>query len=582
MIDKDLLAYCGHTKRYVWYTVGLQVLRLLAGIGFSFLAAYTLNSFFTGNAQHVFFLIAGAVLIIVIKQAAIRAAARMETKVVKEVKIRLREAVYKKIIEQGAAYQEKHSTQEIIHLAVTGIEQLEHYFGGYAAQIYYSFISAGILFFMLFPFNAKAAGILLVTALVIPLFLMLIMRMVRNVQRNYWKKYSDVGDLFLDSLQGLTTLKIFQADYKRSRDMSVKAEQFRKQTMRLLAMQLNTITIIDWIAYGGTAGMIVLSIYQFAALQIGLFNVILVILLAAEFFVPMRSLTSLFHVAMTGAAAAENTRQFLNEPSIRTYGNEVYPCGGSIKFDELSYQYPDGTTALTAVSMQFEPKKMTAVAGPSGCGKSTIGRLICGQLSAPHSLYYNTYAQPDFKPGELSSHIAYIGHDGHIFEGSLRNNLLMGRTDIADPALFDVMETLQLTGFLQENQGLDTILLSQGKNISGGQAQRISLARALLGDYDVFIFDEAASNIDIESEQIILQIIQDIARTKTVVYISHRMDTICHADFIYVLKDGTVAEQGNHNALVQKSGLYKTLYDEQIDLTNFRTRHLKEQLDEKK
>ena len=576
MIEKSLFEFCGNTKKYIVQAVLINCLKLLANIGFSVMFASVMSYLITG--EKIFdFTVVGLVIVIsfVLRQVCTRWAAKKNHMVVHEVKHSLRTAIYRKVLSMGTLYQEKLTSQEIVHLAVEGVEQLEAYFGSYLTQFYYSFASTFILFLVIFPINTRVAIVMLVLSPLIPLFLLLILKIVKNVQKKYWSKYADVGNLFLDSLQGLTTLKVFKADEHRADELDEMSQGFRKQTMRVLSMQLNSIMIIDWIAYGGAAAGVIVGLNEFYAGNIGVYQMTLIMLLIADFFVPMRLLTSFFHIAMTGVTASEKMLEFLNEPSDVEYGKKIYEENTSINLREMTYAYGDGTVALKDINMEFEPGKMTALVGPSGCGKSTLASIVAGEYLQPkNAVYYGSLEAYDLSKGEIAKNIIRITHDGHIFSGTVRSNLLLGNPDASDERLIEVLDMVSLWDVFSRMDGLDTEVLSQGKNLSGGQAQRLSLARALLYDTQVYIFDEATSSIDIESENIIIDIIEKISKVKTVIYISHRLRSVMNADKIYVMEDGKLVDQGRHQELIDRKGLYAHLFEQQEELESYMAKSL--------
>lgn len=576
MVEKELFQFCGNTKRYIIEAVLINCIRLGANILFSFMFASVLAYFIIGT--HVFdpkLAYALIALSLIVRQVCVRAVTRKNNLVVYEVKQNLRKAIYSKVLSLGSLYQEKMTTQEIVHLGVEGVEQLENYFGSYLTQFYYSFISTFVLFLVIAPINIKIAVVLLVLAPIIPLFLLLILKIVKNVQKKYWSKYADVGNLFLDSLQGLTTLKVFRADEARGQELDEMSEGFRKETMRVLSMQLNSIMIIDWIAYGGAVAGIIVALNEFVALNINVYQIILVLLLIADFFVPMRTLTSLFHVAMTGVTASEKMLDFLNEDTNIETGSHSFEKNSPISVRAMNYYYPDGTHALRDINMNFEPGSLTALVGPSGCGKSTLACLLAGEYRHPdQSIYYGSHESRDLAKGEISKNVIRVTHDGHIFQGTVRSNLYLGNSQASDQDYIEVLKIVNLWDLFSGMEGLDTPILAQGKNLSGGQAQRLSLARALLHDAEVYIFDEATSNIDIESEQVIIDIIEEISKRKTVIYISHRLASIVNADKIYVMKKGQLVEEGKHDDLMAAKGQYESLFSQQEELESYRSTSL--------
>ena len=387
----------------------------------------------------------------------------------------------------------------------------------------------------------------------------------------YWSKYADVGNLFLDSLQGMTTLKVFRADEQRAKEIDDMAEGFRKETMRVLSMQLNSIMIIDWMAYGGAVLAIIIALFEYKAGNLNIYQIILILMLIADYFVPMRLLTSYFHIAMTGVSASEKMLEFLNRESKVNYGSESYISNSDIVVDNMNYHYPDGTHALKDLNMKFEDASFTAIVGESGCGKSTLASLISAEYLAPQkSIFYGKNDLYMMRKGEINKNVIRITHDGHIFSGTVRENLAIGKIDASDEEMIDVLKKVSLWETFKAMDGLDSEILSQGKNLSGGQAQRLSLARALLHDAQVYIFDEATSNIDVESEEIIIDIIEELSNKKTVIYISHRLASSKNADRIYVLNKGQLVETGKHDELMKLNGIYMSLFTQQESLEKYR------------
>lgn len=571
MVKKQLFHFCGETKKYIQQSVMLSSYRLLAGIAFSYLFAKMLTDILEKKGKMqlgmILLVLAG---IVFVKQWCMRKVANKLGFLVSEVKENLRKAIYQKVLRLGLSYQEMFQTQEVIHLAVDGVEQLENYFGGYLTQFYYCFVSSIILFCVLAPWNREVAFILFVMACLIPLSLQGLLSLVKNVQKKYWLKYASVGSLFLDSLQGLTTLKVYGADARREEEISELSEGFRIETMKVLKMQLSSIALINWIVYGGTVAAIIVATLSYARGELSLFGLLFIFMIAPEFFIPMRSLTALFHVAMTGVAAAENMMLFLEKEEKQRFGKEKYPRGSAIQVKHLVHDYADGTRALHGLEMRLEEKQLTAIVGQSGCGKSTFAALLAGEILAEDgSIWIGDTDINTLKPGELTQHILRITHDGHIFAGTVRDNLSIGSTDATEEMMKIALEKVGMWDFLQGEEGLDTLLLSQGKNVSGGQAQRLCLARALLHNAEIYIFDEANSNVDIESEEIILSLIHELAKEKTVIYISHRLPSVRQADKIYVMSKGEVIQEGKHEDLYLLEGQYRTMYREQEELECF-------------
>lgn len=570
MIDKRLYNFSGNIKKYISITTFLSCVKLIANIFFYFIFAFLLvsliNKDFSFSYSHI---IISILIIVFVRQFSTIKVAHMLGNLVVDVKRNLRKLILEKTLKLGLAYSQLFKTQELIHLSVDNIEQLEVYFGGFLTQFYYCIVSSFILFFSIAYFNLKIAFILLGFSLAIPLSLYIILDKVKKIQKKYFAKYMNVGTLFLDSLQGLTILKIYGTDEKREEEIAKMSEEFRIETMRVLKMQLLSIAAINWIIYAGTILAIVTSIKLFLNGSLGLFPMLFIFMLAPEFFIPMRTLTSLFHVAMTGVSAAENIISFVDSPERNNNGNKEFKNENKIKVSKLNFSYPDGTQSLKDIDMSFKKGNLTAVVGHSGCGKSTLVSVLAGELkSKKNEIFIDNVDIQNIKIEDKIKNILKITHDSHIFSGTVRENLTVANENLSDETMIEVLKKVKLWGVLS----LDTILESQGKNLSGGQAQRVALARALLYDASVYIFDEATSNIDIESEEIILNIIYSLSKEKTVIYISHRLPAIKNADCIYVMDKGKVIENGKHDELYAKKELYYNMYKHQEELETYLTK----------
>lgn len=570
MIDKRLYNFSGNIKKYISITTFLSCVKLIANIFFYFIFAFLLvsliNKDFSFSYSHI---IISILIIVFVRQFSTIKVAHMLGNLVVDVKRNLRKLILEKTLKLGLAYSQLFKTQELIHLSVDNIEQLEVYFGGFLTQFYYCIVSSFILFFSIAYFNLKIAFILLGFSLAIPLSLYIILDKVKKIQKKYFAKYMNVGTLFLDSLQGLTILKIYGTDEKREKEIAKMSEEFRIETMRVLKMQLLSIAAINWIIYAGTILAIVTSVKLLLNGSLGLFPMLFIFMLAPEFFIPMRTLTSLFHVAMTGVSAAENIISFVDSPERNNNGNKEFKNENEIKVSKLNFSYPDGTQSLKDIDMSFKKGNLTAVVGHSGCGKSTLVSVLAGELkSKKNEIFIDNVDIQNIKIEDKIKNILKITHDSHIFSGTVRENLTMANENLSEETMIEVLKKVKLWGVLS----LDTILESQGKNLSGGQAQRVALARALLYDASVYIFDEATSNIDIESEEIILNIIYSLSKEKTVIYISHRLPAIKNADCIYVMDKGKVIENGKHDELYAKKELYYNMYKHQEELETYLTK----------
>ena len=574
MIDKRLYNFSGNIKKYISITTFLSCVKLIANIFFYFIFAFLLVSLINKDFSFSYSYIIISILIIVfVRQFSTIKISHMLGNLVVDVKRNLRKIIFEKTLKLGLAYSQLFKTQELIHLSIDNVEQLEVYFGGFLTQFYYCIVSSFILFFSIAYFNLKIAFILLGFSLAIPLSLYIILNKVKKIQKKYFAKYMNVGTLFLDSLQGLTTLKIYGTDEKREEEIAKMSEEFRIETMRVLKIQLLSIALINWIIYAGTILAIVTSVKLFLNGSLGLFPMLFIFMLAPEFFIPMRTLTSLFHVAMTGVSAAENIISFVDSPERNNNGNKEFKNENEIKVSKLNFSYPDGTQSLKDIDMSFKKGNLTAVVGHSGCGKSTLVSVLSGELkSKENEIFVDDIDIQNIKIEDKIKNILKITHDSHIFSGTVRENLSMANENLSDETMIEVLKKVKLWDIFLKNKGLDTSLESQGKNLSGGQVQRVALARALLYDASVYIFDEATSNIDIESEEIILNIIYSLSKEKTVIYISHRLPAIKNADCIYVMDKGKIIESGEHIKLYAKKGLYYEMYRHQEELETYLTK----------
>ena len=574
MIDRRLYSFSGNIKKYISITTFLSCVKLVANIFFYFIFAFLLvsliNRDFSFSYSHI---IISILIIVFVRQFSTIKAAHILGNLVVDIKRNLRKLIFEKTLKLGLAYSQLFKTQELIHLSVDNVEQLEVYFGGFLTQFYYCIVSSFILFFSIAYFNLKIAFILLGFSLAIPLSLYIILNKVKKIQKKYFAKYMNVGTLFLDSLQGLTTLKIYGTDEKREEEIAKMSEEFRIETMRVLKMQLLSIAVINWIIYAGTILAIVTSVKLFLNGSLSLFPMLFIFMLAPEFFIPMRTLTSLFHVAMTGVSAAENIISFVDSPERNNNGNKDFKNENEIKVSKLNFSYPDGSQSLKDIDMTFKKGNLTAVVGHSGCGKSTLVSVLSGELkSKENEIFVDDIDIQNIKIEDKIKNILKITHDSHIFSGTVRENLTMANENLSDEAMIEVLKKVKLWVIFSKNKGLDTSLESQGKNLSGGQAQRVALARALLYNASVYIFDEATSNIDIESEEIILNIIYSLSKEKTVIYISHRLPAIKNADCIYVMDKGKVIESGKHDELYSRKELYYNMYKHQEELETYLTK----------
>ena len=403
---------------------------------------------------------------------------------------------------------------------------------------------------------------------------MAVMKIAKKLLSKYWGVYTNLGDSFLENLQGLTTLKIFDLDEEKNKEMNEDAENFRKITMRVLLMQLNSITIMDLVAYGGSAVGILIAISQFRSGIITPGGLLIIILLSAEFFLPMRLLGSLFHVAMNGISASDRIFDLLDieveeKPSLTEEQMKSLE-NIDIKLENVSYSYDKKRTILENINIDIKEKQTVAFVGESGSGKSTITSLLLKIDEVDKgAITFNGINLNDIPFDVLNKKVGFINHNAYIFNTTIRENIKMGKKDATDEEIYAVLKEANLDSFVKKLPNkLDTKVGEGGNLLSGGQKQRLCLARTIIKNPDIYIFDEATSNIDVESEEKIWESIEKISKDKTVIIISHRLLNVKNADTIYMLENGVIAESGNHNELMLKGGVYKNLVDHQNDLEN--------------
>lgn len=487
-----------------------------------------------------------------------------------DVKRILREKIYEKLLRLGMSYREKISTAAVVQMSVEGVEQLEIYFGRYLSQLVYSLLAPITLFVVLCRVDMKSSLILLLCVPLIPLSIVAVQKIAGRLLKKYWGVYTGLGDSFLENLQGLTTLKIYSADKMKAEEMDEEAQHFRKITMKVLTMQLNSTSVMDIIAYGGAAIGMVVALKQFLSGGITAEGTLMICLLASEFFIPLRLLGSFFHIAMNGMAASDNIFDFLDLEEPAEGINEIEGVGEEISIEDIYFQYDESRNILNGISIKLPAGSLTSLVGTSGSGKSTVAGILIGRNRGYlGSIKVQGKELDTIKEKSLMSNITMVSGNSYIFKGTVRDNLLMGNPRAKDEDMNKALKMVNLEAFLDAQKGLDTELLEQGSNLSGGQKQRLALARALLHDSAVYIFDEATSNIDVESEEMIMKVIHQIAGTKTVLLISHRLANVTGSDKIYVLKDGKIDEEGTHDTLMAQNGRYRELYSAQKALEEY-------------
>ena len=572
MINKRLISTVGESRKYIGGNVAFQWISLVSNICAMFSVTAFLQKLFYKSAslQDLAFaaaVVTGAVAVRFLCSLGSGKMGYLSSKAVKRI---LRELIYKKLLRLGSSYNEKVKTSEVVQVAVEGTEQLETYFGAYLPQFFYAMLAPLTLFAVLSFVNYLSAVVLLICVPLIPVAIAAVQTWAKKLLSKYWGQYTTLGDTFLENLQGLTTLKIYKADEFKNEKMNKEAENFRRITMKVLTMQLNSITIMDLIAYGGAALGVVVSVSQFALGKVSLSGCLLIILLSADFFIPMRQLGSFFHIAMNGMAASDKIFRLLDLPEKENRGLQPFPQEYEIKCENVSFSYNEEREILRNISMSFPVGSFTAIAGESGCGKSTVASLLTGKnTNYSGKITVGGVFLSEIDEDALMKNITYVSHNSYLFKGTVYDNLIMGKPDATREEMWTALEKAKLSEFLKGEKGLETAVAEKGSNFSGGQRQRLALARALLHDSPVYIFDEATSNIDVESENDIMEQIQNIAEEKTVILISHRLANTVKADRIYVLRDGEVAESGSHDELIESHGVYEKMWNTQQSLENY-------------
>ncbi len=510
-----------------------------------------------------------AIVLFIIRAVVLKKASQCSYQGASYVKTHLRQKLFEKVLSLKNHYQDYVSTSELVQLSVEGINQLETYFALYLPQLFYSVLAPLTLFVVISFYDFVSAIILFICVPLIPISIVLVQKFAKKLLAKYWGSYTTLGDSFLENLQGLTTLKIYQSDEYKQKQMNQEAENFRRITMRVLIMQLNSISIMDIVAYGGAGLGSYFAISHFYDGSITLFGALLIILLSFEFFIPLRQLGSFFHIAMNGIAASDKIFKVL-DIEVKNNGKETLDDKDiSIEFKNLSFQYNEEREILKDISFDIQPQQFIGIVGKSGSGKSTIAKILMGyHQTYSGSLLVQGKERYMYDDSEFMKHVMYITHDPMIFKGTLRENLdVFNQYD--DEKLWQALKKVCLDEYFLSQDGLSTVLLESGSNLSGGQKQRLNLARALLQESQVYIFDEATSNIDVESEENILSVIHELSKTKTVIMITHRLSTVEACDRILVMENGQLVEQGNHHDLIEQQGQYYTLLKKQSELEVF-------------
>jgi len=573
MIKKRLVRLLSHAKKYILFHVLWQWIALMAQIVSVFSISILLEKVMwkTVEASDI-----GNTLLLLFVAVVLRFLCdRMSTKASYlasvDVKRILREKIYQKLLRLGASYREQISTSEVVQICAEGVEQLEVYFGKYLPQLFYSLLAPLTLFVVLSFVCWKASLVLLICVPLIPLSIVAVQKFAKRLLQKYWGAYTGLGDSFLENLQGLTTLKIYQADEQKAEEMDREAQHFRKITMKVLTMQLNSTSVMDIVAYGGAAVGMIVAVQEFLHGNLSFSGTLTIVLLASEFFIPLRLLGSFFHIAMNGMAASDKIFRLLDLPEGER-GARQLKRGNNLDLAcrDVHFSYEENREILKGISLDIAAGSFVSLVGESGCGKSTIAGLLSGKRKEYQGeITIGGISISEVSEEQLMKAVTVVRHNSYLFKGTVEENLRMAKPDASLEEMEHVLAKANLLSFLQSQQGLDTKLLEKAENLSGGQRQRLALARALLHDTPIYIFDEATSNIDAESEEQIMEVIRELAKTKTVLLISHRLSNVVDSDCIYMLENGEIKEVGTHEELMKKMDCYYHLFKSQKQLEEY-------------
>ena len=556
MLNKRLLELIPKVFTYTAQAVFFQWLSLLCNIAFTISICRFINYCFynkTFNSQILIETLGVTIISILLRALFTKININITYRTSQQAKKILREKIFDKLCKIGISYKNYVSTAEAVQVSVEGIDQLEIYFSQYVPQLFYSIISVITLFILFSIFSIKVAIVFIVCVPIIPLSIVLIQKFAKKLLSKYWNSYTNLGNTFLENIQGLTTLKIYGCDEQKHIEMNRNAELFRKATMKVLIMQLNSISVMDLVAFGGSAIGIIIGILEFKNGNIALLNMLIIILLSAEFFIPLRQLGSFFHIAMNGASAADKIFRILDIEDIENKNNTTTLENYNINFKNVSFSYDGNRTILNNINITLPNKGLFTLVGKSGCGSIKLGNMELSKISE----------------NALMDIVTYIPHNGYIFKGTIEYNLKMGKSNATKNEMLNVLQKVNLLDFVNSENGLKTKVTEQGNNLSGGQRQRLAIARALLHNTPIYIFDESTSNIDLESEEDIMTVIYELAKEKTVIMISHRLANAINSNNIFVINNGTVVENGTHTKLIEQSGYYAELFNKQQNLENF-------------
>lgn len=572
MPKKRLLALVPEARRYMIQKVICHWLSLVAGIVLWFALGRQLQLIREKGTGNGFSSIEPTLLVIVLFCILLRFVfngwiADRGQRAASCVKVKLRSDIYAKIRRLGPSYMDVFPTAELVQLAGEGVEQLESYFGNYIPQFFFAMLAPLTLLLVFLPLSPLTGLVLFLCVPLIPLAIAKVQRFAKKLLSSYWDAYAELGDSFLENLQGLTTLKVYGADARRHEQMNAESERFRKVTMKVLTMQLNSVTIMDFVAYGGSAIGCILTALAYRAGRVNFGQAIAMVMLSAEFFLAMRALGSYFHTAMNGIAASERIFRLLDLPE-KEDGSEL--AGEGISIRHLTFSYDGQKETLSDISLEIPKGSLVSLVGASGCGKSTLAALLSGIRDGYEGDI--RFGQTDLRRASresLRALVTVVPSAAYLFAGSVRESLREGKSDASEAEMIAALRRVALWDFIESQGGLDFQLRERGENLSGGQRQRLALARALLKDSPVYIFDEATSNIDAESEEAIMQAIYGMHGSHTVLLISHRLANVVGSDIIAYLESGHLKELGSHARLMEADAGYAALFRAQESLETF-------------
>ena len=566
MIDKALFKLIGGNKKYIFIAVLLQTIGLVANVAITGSVCYAVY-LLVQDAEAVRFVypLVGAAGSILVRYICSRMVGDVKDKLGRSVKKDLREKVYNKIVKLGVKTTDGMSMAGLTQVSVEGVEQLDLYYSSYLPQFFFAMLAPVILFLICVWIDWRTALVLIACVPLIPMSIVAVSRYAKKIFAKYWGKYTSMGDKFLDSVQGLKELKIFQADAAQHVRINESAEEFRVITMKVLVMQLASTTIMDLVAYGGAGVGIALAVCGAAFWGLDPIAALFLCLVAVEFFLPLRAFGSAFHVAMNGASAGKKIISLLNTPDPE-WGVE-HADGKEIRLENVTFSYDGKRDVLKNVNMTFPEKGMTAIVGESGCGKSTVVNMLVGAFRPQKGCVtvggkrLEALAREDWY-----AHLSVVSYNTYIFNESVRDNFRLARENVTDEEIFAALGKVNLKEFIEENGGLDKVITEDAGNLSGGQKQRLALAVALVADKDIYVFDEATSNIDVDSETVIMRNIKALSENKSVIVISHRLANVVPADNIYYMENGEIREIGSHERLMSEKQGYARLYTAQKTL----------------